>query len=121
MCLCAWCSDLLFSNLPTLRFCRFFFNRSTPYELLIRGCSSDVFSSDLFARLLARRMTLPHALHRTAELLQFPLAYVIPPITRRSLYQRVVSACILTNSRQTSSTRIQIGRASCRERVCQYV
>src|SRR3546814_20363471 len=51
-------------------------------------------------------MSLPHALHRTAELLQFPLAHVIPPITRRSLYQRVVSACILTNSRQTSSTRI---------------
>src|SRR3546814_6137970 len=78
----------------------FFFKQKTAYEMRISDWSSDVCSSDLSQALpaepecLADPGTLPGALGRGAD---------------RSL------------SRRGPAHAGEIGRASCRERVCQYV
>src|SRR3546814_5019913 len=82
----------------------FFFKQKTAYEMRISDWSSDVCSSDLTRhcdRLRARTgfpLTKPSSLNRFAGVL------------------RPVQA---DNRFKTPSN--QIGRASCRERVCQYV
>src|SRR3546814_3736911 len=73
-------------------FCFFFFKQKTAYEMRISDWSSDVCSSDLVAP---------------------------PP-------REVESICLLRLSALGDVTHVlplvhKIGRASCRERVCQYV
>src|SRR3546814_2674770 len=76
--------------------CFFFFKQKTAYEMRISDWSSDVCSSDLFAdELLSLEITDP----------TFRLALAI---TREA-------------PERASDFARQIGRASCRERVCQYV
>src|SRR3546814_1551481 len=74
----------------------FFFKQKTAYELRISDWSSDVCSSDLPA-------------HRgeevTAEVIDGPQSLIWSEAENRLHAQKSV----------------QIGRASCRERVCQYV
>src|SRR3546814_3910552 len=84
----------------------FFFKQKTAYEVRISDWSSDVCSSDLQQR-------------RTAKHLggnSFVFGLVRAFVDRRgegSIRQ-------LDHNRRTEG-RYQIGRASCRERVCQYV
>src|SRR3546814_3363741 len=100
--------------------CFFFFKQKTAYEMRISDWSSDVCSSDLDDRCRGRRarprpqspratLTARHGAaqpKRTGP----PLADAPP----KSLHCTVVSA-------ELSAPEEQIGRASCRERVCQYV
>src|SRR3546814_10284674 len=89
----------------------FFFKQKTAYEMRISDWSSDVCSSDLghegrdkiiavvIARLHADRRLLPGAFARLGQQVRFQL-----------IRQEIVGLAL-----------IEIGRASCRERVCQYV
>src|SRR3546814_3278460 len=71
----------------------FFFKQKTAYEMRISDWSSDVCSSDLFRPAYAR--------HRRCR----GAASARPRLARR----------------RSGGRHDQIGRASCRERVCQYV
>src|SRR3546814_8351429 len=104
---------LFLSLLFLLIFFFFFFKQKTAYEMRISDWSSDVCSSDLcklFERVAGR-------LHPTAEalLLKEELDEVF---TRIETFKRL--AHDLSDGRRGSLT-VEIGRASCRERVCQYV
>src|SRR3546814_4943927 len=98
----------------------FFFKQKTAYEMRISDWSSDVCSSDLAdpaksARYQPRRATRPNHESRT-------------PVTGRlrgslgRLYAQLFICHALTFLFGCGcSASNQIGRASCRERVCQYV
>src|SRR3546814_8635248 len=86
--------SLLVTVVRIFGFVFFFFKQKTAYEMRISDWSSDVCSSDLHCR---------YALYVMARRLGKGLARVL-----------VLPGCC-------SATVIQIGRASCRERVCQYV
>src|SRR3546814_7262593 len=73
-------------------FCFFFFKQKTAYEMRISDWSSDVCSSDLASAGQAAHGQLGHHLRRRGPL----------------------HTGILSDAKE-------IGRASCRERVCQYV
>src|SRR3546814_4769406 len=87
-------------------FCRlffFFFKQKTAYEMRISDWSSDVCSSDLLHSILTFSFFF-HLILKTKNqsfLISFHLK-------KRSLIK-------------LSLEKTQIGRASCRERVCQYV
>src|SRR3546814_10355802 len=81
----------------------FFFKQKTAYEMRISDWSSDVCSSDLC---LARHRCRQDAVRRASRAIhRAPL----PKKLGRSSTSRHVP------------TNPEIGRASCRERVCQYV
>src|SRR3546814_1085504 len=71
----------------------FFFKQKTAYEMRISDWSSDVCSSDLWTRALTR------------------------PIEATTVHPRRINPI----DRIIADIGIEIGRASCRERVCQYV
>src|SRR3546814_4380120 len=82
----------------------FFFKQKTAYEMRISDWSSDVCSSDLSARSApdGRGRGSPRSARR------------LPASDQRPAAER--------EERQEEARRgEQIGRASCRERVCQYV
>src|SRR3546814_2531760 len=78
----------------------FFFKQKTAYEMRISDWSSDVCSSDLIS--VPRQEVERNSLHSGANRLKTRL---FPAIDRGSTQERMH----------------EIGRASCRERVCQYV
>src|SRR3546814_8163686 len=88
----------------------FFFKQKTAYEMRISDWSSDVCSSDLPdpgaspVRLRRRRRSLGRV--------DMPVGDILPEITLI-----LTAAAILL----VAAFVRQIGRASCRERVCQYV
>src|SRR3546814_5155396 len=85
----------------------FFFKQKTAYEMRISDWSSDVCSSDLTS-------TLPRNLHvRMCKMAGSKIAAAFA-----CLLAIFVSAC---SDGETPSAGEEIGRASCRERVCQYV
>src|SRR3546814_1479183 len=96
--------------------CFFFFKQKTAYEMRISDWSSDVCSSDLSALIQnAAEATLKGV---ELELTAIPVAglelsgslgYTDPKYVR---YVDPATGADLSN---------EIGRASCRERVCQYV
>src|SRR3546814_4916540 len=90
-----WCVFCLF----------FFFKQKTAYEMRISDWSSDVCSSDLGTM-------QPHM--TAAEVTQFELQLA----GLGSLLEFGCGGSTLVAARQV---RRKIGRASCRERVCQYV
>src|SRR3546814_5663131 len=83
----------------------FFFKQKTAYELRISDWSSDVCSSDL-------------PIGAAITLVMFALGVVVAVSlirhARRYHHHRALQE-------QRLRTTMQIGRASCRERVCQYV
>src|SRR3546814_2031747 len=87
----------------------FFFKQKTAYEMRISDWSSDVCSSDL--------LLFPAALTALAAL-ALPL---LIHLTRRSDRQLLDFAALRWLRAKECARRRQIGRASCRERVCQYV
>src|SRR3546814_8154271 len=95
----------------------FFFKQKTAYEMRISDWSSDVCSSDLEVRDVATARPGREGLQRDAaqrwrsdpgRLPDAPVRRAVEGV-RRDGRGRVVRA------------DVQIGRASCRERVCQYV
>src|SRR3546814_9519942 len=102
----------------------FFFKQKTAYEMRISDWSSDVCSSDLiFRRLVADaevlvRQALAANLKTTADLphdLAVALARDVDSVSLPVLkYSEVLTDDDLIEI-------VQIGRASCRERLCQYV
>src|SRR3546814_3901505 len=97
----------------------FFFKQKTAYEMRISDWSSDVCSSDLVhcRRFQWRRIRLVEASNQSS-------CFDIAAENQRhvSLPTRNVNVEIRAKS-NTSDCEVdaQIGRASCRERVCQYV
>src|SRR3546814_3948403 len=95
-----------------LVFVFFFFKQKTAYEMRISDWSSDVCSSDLHPELrdrLNREMAVAGEKFfvdslSLAQRFQFP--------GRKQLHPR---------DQKSEGHRQEIGRASCRERVCQYV
>src|SRR3546814_9393541 len=87
----------------------FFFKQKTAYEMRISDWSSDVCSSDLRAQIHHRLRKIP-----SARIGRDPVrssAYIGPPLRQRD-----------RNREQSRYNPLdKIGRASCRERVCQYV
>src|SRR3546814_9835130 len=81
----------------------FFFKQKTAYEMRISDWSSDVCSSDLIAIDVRRAREVPH--DELVEQISDRLSKAIGLIPD-------VHECIHLE---------EIGRASCRERVCQYV
>src|SRR3546814_8378324 len=102
----------------------FFFKQKTAYEMRISDWSSDVCSSDLAA---ARWRSLGHARRRHVD--QRPDVRLAEHRPRQSV--RLVLAARLRRPGEGGPAlsgrvllprlRPEIGRASCRERVCQYV
>src|SRR3546814_4446005 len=92
----------------------FFFKQKTAYEMRISDWSSDVCSSDLMAEdclqdtLIAALRAYPRLRHRDN------LRAWLYTIAHRK-------ATDVIRLRARRPTTVQIGRASCRERVCQYV
>src|SRR3546814_7929983 len=85
----------------------FFFKQKTAYEMRISDWSSDVCSSDLV-------VLAPKA--------EATSSYLVGCTTHSKLFawgRDLLSSQILPTLRWLISA--QIGRASCRERVCQYV
>src|SRR3546814_9551444 len=96
--------DLVLFNVGLVVLFIFFFKQKTAYEMRISDWSSDVCSSDL-------------AVSRGREPCCAPSASRSPDAP----CQRSAWASAATKARSTSSYASEIGRASCRERVCQYV
>src|SRR3546814_9221070 len=90
----------------------FFFKQKTAYEMRISDWSSDVCSSDLYQpRLIRPDMNVGHAL---------PCRLRNDTVDQAD-GRRVVSAVQQIVGRRQVGRQQEIGRASCRERVCQYV
>src|SRR3546814_1641007 len=103
----------------------FVFKQKTAYEMRISDWSSDVCSSDLLERELAAR---PHDAGKLPE----TRGDEIPPIVQRSVQRdrhrlgidpgepapEPIVDRIVDNIQER---RRALGRAPCRERVCQYV
>src|SRR3546814_3060003 len=96
-----------------LVFCFFFFKQKTAYEMRISDWSSDVCSSDLahFACVFVGNSQL------AANLLVDQFRETLGGFDRQSVQVQIILVAI----RREPFTRDEIGRASCRERVCQYV
>src|SRR3546814_9906475 len=95
-------------------FCVFFFKQKTAYEMRISDWSSDVCSSDLgFCRHLLQIELQTARQHGNGNLLWVGRGQDELDVRRR-LFERFQHGI-------ESMAGQQIGRASCRERVCQYV
>src|SRR3546814_10124642 len=97
----------------------FFFKQKTAYEMRISDWSSDVCSSDL--RPIAR-LEIAVAEHggERADLVAFRIAHAIVEYPAQPL-DRGHFADLPPLAGADIPIGDQIGRASCRERVCQYV
>src|SRR3546814_4401273 len=89
----------------------FFFKQKTAYEMRISDWSSDVCSSDLQTNTLIFHECLRHnEFGRTERYQKYVVSSLhVASFAKGDLWGRV------------GETIHQIGRASCRERVCQYV
>src|SRR3546814_3004499 len=85
----------------------FFFKQKTAYEMRISDWSSDVCSSDLAG-----------AVVEAADLAELAAATKLP---LAALEQTVASVRRCVEGEESDPFGRAIGRASCRERVCQYV
>src|SRR3546814_5245763 len=88
----------------------FFFKQKTAYEMRISDWSSDVCSSDLTASDAAVAMELGC----DAILMNTAISGARNPVLMASAMKKAVEA-------GREAFLAEIGRASCRERVCQYV
>src|SRR3546814_7102025 len=95
----------------------FFFKQKTAYEMRISDWSSDVCSSDLFN--CGIDMAVVVAEGDVAEVTA-ALEAAGETVFRVGHIADGAKGCTVTGSAETWSA-MEIGRASCRERVCQYV
>src|SRR3546814_8813317 len=104
--------SILFCLLCLLRWFFFFFKQKTAYEMRISDWSSDVCSSDLTCGLFEREMkAISDAVHAAGGYVYCDGANFNAIVGRVRPGDLGVDAMHIN----------QIGRASCRERVCQYV
>src|SRR3546814_4716142 len=96
----------------------FFFKQKTAYEMRISDWSSDVCSSDLFLGAAGARVRKVGGDHR--NLLADQPAGEMRPQHEPPLVEKALRIALRVRGVQLDR-RQQIGRASCRERVCQYV
>src|SRR3546814_1087563 len=100
-------------------FLLFFFKQKTAYEMRISDWSSDVCSSDLVVAGERDHLAAAFAVQRVERR---GLQSVVGRRAHRSSGDgRVVGAIRPRNRRPPPLSQDQIGRASCRESVCQYV
>src|SRR3546814_5458086 len=100
--------------------CFFFFKQKTAYEMRISDWSSDVCSSDL--RLDDRRKVAALLVRRDERLVKLACAAAHRDVGIDARCRLHREAQILEHQRRGKATLvIKIGRAACRERVCQYV
>src|SRR3546814_1863824 len=93
----------------------FFFKQKTAYEMRISDWSSDVCSSDLGEdRVLVKLSDVPPLLPKGLVAVEDHGFYSHSGISIKAIFRAGVA-----NLR--AGHVVQIGRASCRERVCQYV
>src|SRR3546814_16009628 len=97
----------------------FFFKQKTAYEMRISDWSSDVCSSDLVAR---------DGIRNGDGLRKDRLPHVLPVARERHLDVadparggELQIDCLLGFEVRVEAVEVKIGRASCRESVCQYV
>src|SRR3546814_846624 len=98
------CILLLTSFLFMSLFVFFFFKQKTAYELRISDWSSDVCSSDLIDHRQSVTYSLSHMTLHFFAIQSWPEGFTL-----------------LTPPCPPANSGLQIGRASCRERVCRYV
>src|SRR3546814_5158470 len=104
----------------------FFFKHKTAYEMRISDWSSDVCSSDLILDARYRAAPMGMGFGRTRFSSQsdsFALLYAAQDLAT-ALAERIVRDRFQGKTKRVlleSDVDDQIGRASCRERVCQYV
>src|SRR3546814_2184268 len=93
------CSVVMYASIIAIVFCFFFFKQKTAYEMRISDWSSDVCSSDL-TRAKSRQL-----------------------VNRANIKPFCGHGSTSSNDRERPDFCyvLEIGRASCRERVCQYV
>src|SRR3546814_9555927 len=97
----------VYSGYEFVLLCFFFFKQKTAYEMRISDWSSDVCSSDLLMRV--HQYAQEHGLAPTVMTFEpHPRAY----FARRGQRPELIP---------TQISSLQIGRAPCRERLCQYV
>src|SRR3546814_9501041 len=95
----------------------FFFKQKTAYEMRISDWSSDVCSSDLRLAFDTRRRRRLRPDGGSGD--RKGQARRIPgDLGRRD---RRLAEAVAADSRSGLAPAVEIGRASCRERVCQYV
>src|SRR3546814_1344753 len=87
----------------------FFFKQKTAYKMRISDWSSDVCSSDLVRNFTTLQVCRRRQLRPT-----------IPNLKPMSMSPRT-GPCGKEKRKPALSANAEIGRASCRERVCQYV
>src|SRR3546814_10762866 len=93
----------------------FFFKQKTAYEMRISDWSSDVCSSDLEEGADGVQMLTLHA----SKGLEFPYVFIIGMEEEILPHRSSIEADTIEEERRLAY--VEIGRASCRERVCQYV
>src|SRR3546814_10079275 len=103
----------------------FFLKQKTAYEMRISDWSSDVCSSDLrhekppprAKRRCRQKSHRPYLIFQIQQLTwQWQQVFAAPTAKK----QAIPSKTRLTPARRRAPTGTEIGRASCRERVCQY-
>src|SRR3546814_4683724 len=101
----------------------FFFKQKTAYDMRISDWSSDVCSSDLLGRMDTTKLLLESiAIRKCVETGYNRMAVKLAP---HILYTRhdelFIDAVTIEREGKPPREIKKIGRASCRERVCQYV
>src|SRR3546814_5428216 len=101
----------------------FFFKQKTAYEMRISDWSSDVCSYDLVMAAARKKKTASKAKRKaTGKRKAAPkkkAAAKKSPARKKAAGKRGATAKPKTPAKRKASA--QIGRASCRDRVCQYV
>src|SRR3546814_2417196 len=105
---------IVFSHCLIVDLCFFFFKQKTAYEMRISDWSSDVCSSDLLG--------IEHAVlagMSQGGYLSLRCALRHPQCVRALIL--IDTQAQTEDAAKTEGYKQKIGRASCRERVCQYV
>src|SRR3546814_14170956 len=104
----------------------FFFKQKTAYEMRISDWSSDVCSSDLIEGHCAPQ---PRGLHVAAvfaadvveRMTDLPQRMGLDRFHQRGEHVAALAGGVLQVGEAMAVVYLQLGRASCRARVCQYV
>src|SRR3546814_2341424 len=101
----------------------FFFKQKTAYEMRISDWSSDVCSSDLRRSMVVDRDGAAHivVLDRMARDVDFADKARVEGVEPRHRIEPEIDGRNLDIVDVEQQAAAEIGRASCRERVCQYV
>src|SRR3546814_1137094 len=95
----------------------FFFQQKTAYEMRISDCSSDVCSSDLVFGILG----VVNFAHGEFYMLGAYTGLILVTNYGLPIWVALVGVLVVAIILGLGAEGLQIGRASCRERVCQYV